>query len=64
MVFRWDSQDSVKAGDEWIWQEVGRDAFERTSKQSATVRSNEQVCLEVRQVRASDESPTANECVP
>jgi serine/threonine protein kinase len=64
VVFRWDSQDSVEAGDEWIWQEVGSDAFERTAKQSTTVRSTDQVCLEVRQVRQSDESPTANECVP
>ena len=64
VVFHWDSQDSVDPGDEWIWQEVGSDDFERTSKRSATVKSGEQVCLEVRQVRASDESPTANECVP
>jgi len=64
VVFRWDSKDSVEAGDEWIWQEVGSEAFERTSKQSATVKSTEQVCLEVRQVRGADESPTANECVP
>jgi Protein kinase domain len=64
VVFRWDSRDSVEAGDEWIWQEVGTDAFERTGKLSARIRSAEQVCLEVRQVRGSDESPTANECVP
>ena len=64
VVFRWDSQDSVEAGDEWIWQQVGSEAFDRTSKQSARVRSTEQVCLEVRQVRGADESPTANECVP
>lgn len=64
VVFRWDSQDSVEAGDQWIWQEIGTDAFERTSKRSVRVRSTEQVCLEVRQVRGSDESPTANECVP
>lgn len=62
--FRWDSRDSVDAGDEWIWQEVGSEGFQRTSKRSATVKSAGQVCLEVRQVRASDESPTANECVP
>ena len=64
VVFRWNGQESVEAGDEWIWQEVGIDAFERTRKQSTRIRSADQVCLEVRQVRASDESPTANECVP
>ena len=61
VVFRWDSPDSVETGDEWIWQEVGSDAFERTTKFSARITSGEQVCLEVRQVRGSDESPTANE---
>ena len=64
MVFRWDSPDSVEPGDEWLWQEVGTDTFERTSKLSARITSGEQVCLEVRQLRGSDESPTANECVP
>lgn len=64
VVFRWDSRGAVEAGDEWIWQEVGSAEFERTRKRSTTVRGADQVCLEVRQVRGSDESPTANECVP
>lgn len=64
VVFRWDSPDSVEPGDEWLWQEVGTDTFERTSKFSARITSGEQVCLEVRQLRGSDESPTAHECVP
>lgn len=64
VVFRWDSPESVEPGDEWIWQEVGTDAFQRTAKRSASIKSSVQVCLEVRQLRASDESPTANECVP
>ena len=64
VVFRWDSPDSVEPGDEWIWQEVGTDDFERTSKRSATVRSTEQVCLEVRQVRESDESPRPTSACP
>ncbi len=64
VVFSWDSADSVAAGDEWIWQEVGTQTFERTTRLSARITSDEQVCLEVRQVRGSDESPTANECVP
>ncbi|UUZ57856.1 serine/threonine-protein kinase [Nocardioides sp. B-3] len=64
VVFRWDSPESVDAGDEWIWQEVGAETFERTTGLSAGITSDEQVCLEVRRVRGSDESPTANECVP
>lgn len=64
VVFRWDSTDSVEPGDEWLWQEVGTDTFERTGKLFARITSGEQVCLEVRQLRGSDESPTANECVP
>lgn len=63
VVFTWDSPDSVQDGDEWLWQEVGNDAYERTAKLSARITSSEQVCLEVRQLRGSDESPTANECV-
>ncbi|PUA81696.1 serine/threonine-protein kinase [Nocardioides currus] len=63
VVFRWDS-DSVEPGDEWVWQEVGTADLERTTKLSTKVRGAGQVCLEVRQVRESDESPTANECVP
>lgn len=62
--FRWTSQESLEAGDEWIWQEVGSEDFERTRKLTATVRGAAQVCLEVRQVRGADESPTADECVP
>ena len=64
MVFRWDSRDEVEPGDQWIWQEVGEPGFERTRRRTLTVRSSEQVCLEVRQVRGTQESPTANECVP
>ena len=64
VVFRWNSPESVEPGDEWIWQEVGTNDFQRTGKRSASIKSSEQVCLEVRQVRASDESPTATECVP
>ncbi|QIK75397.1 serine/threonine-protein kinase [Nocardioides piscis] len=63
VTFRWDSRESVDAGDEWIWQEVGRQGFRRTTKRAATIRSAGEVCLEVRQVRGSDESPTANDCV-
>lgn len=64
VTFQWDSQSSVEAGDEWIFQEIGSDALKRTHKRTVTIKSSGQVCLEVRQVRASDESPTADECVP
>ncbi len=63
VVFRWRSQDPSEPGDQWIWQRAGSEAFERTVKTSATIVSSEKVCLEVRQVRGSDASPTANECV-
>lgn len=48
----------------WIWQQTGIDDFERTPKLSVRIESADEVCLEVRQVRGSDESPTANRCVP
>ena len=64
VVFRWDSPDGVEPGDEWIWQHVGTDDFERTRRLSTRIESAGEVCLEVRQVRDGDESPTANTCVP
>lgn len=63
VLFEWDGPEGVEAGDEWIWQEVGTDAFERTTKLSVRIRSRGQVCLEVRQLRDSDESPPVSECV-
>ena len=54
---------SVEAGDEWIWQQVGTDEFERTSKRTALVRTAGEVCLEVRRLRACATShPTAQAC--
>jgi len=63
VVFSWDSQEGVEAGDAWIWQQIGTDGFERTGKLSVRLKGAGEVCLEVRQVRGADESPTANECV-
>ena len=63
VVFRWDSQEGVEAGDEWIWQQVGGADFERTRRRSVRLDSSDEVCLEVRQLRGGDESPTADECV-
>ena len=64
VVFRWDGQDGVEPGDMWVWQQTGVDGFERTNKLSVRFESADEVCLEVRQVRGSDESPTADRCVP
>ncbi|HXH76898.1 serine/threonine-protein kinase [Nocardioides sp.] len=64
VVFRWDGQEGVEPGDRWIWQQTGVDGFERTNKLSVRFESADAVCLEVRQVRGSDESPTADRCVP
>jgi serine/threonine protein kinase len=64
VVFRWESQDGVETGDEWIWQQAGTDGFERTRKLFVRLEASDKICLEVRQVRGSDESPTANRCVP
>ena len=63
VVFRWDSPDGVETGDQWLWQQPGTDDFERTRKRSVRLRGDDEVCLEVRQVRGADESPTADTCV-
>ncbi len=63
VVFRWRSQEPTEPDDQWIWQRAGSDEFKRTRKTSTTLISVDKVCLEVRQVRGSDDSPTANECV-
>ena len=39
VVFRWNSPESVEPGDEWIWQEVGTNDFQRTGKRSASIRA-------------------------
>jgi serine/threonine protein kinase len=64
VVFRWDGQDGVEPGDTWVWQQTDVDGFERTRKLSARFESASEVCLEVRQVRGPDESPTSYRCVP
>ncbi len=64
VVFRWDSQDTVQEGDTWIWQEAGSEDYMRTRRLAVSFDTADEVCLEVRQIRGSDQSPTANACVP
>jgi hypothetical protein len=64
VVFRWRTRDELEPGDRWIWQRLDSGDFERTGRTQVLIRTRDQVCLEVRLVRGSDESPASNECVP
>ncbi|WP_426246188.1 serine/threonine protein kinase [Nocardioides sp. LHG3406-4] len=59
--FRWTAQDA-KPGDQWLLQRLDTDAFRRTTKQSALIRADKQVCVEVRLQRDGDDSPVAQAC--
>ncbi len=47
-----------------MWQRLDSGEFRRTDKDQVLIRTPDEVCVEVRLVRGSDESPATNECVP
>ena len=63
VVFRWRSQDPLEPGDQWIFQRLDTQEFERTTRRQVLIRSGDQVCLEVQLARGADQSPAAHQCV-
>ncbi len=59
--FRWTIQETLP-DDLWIWQRLDTDEFRSTTKQTALVRTDAEVCLEVRLRRDGDDSPVAQAC--
>lgn len=64
VLFRWQPRDPSEPGDTWVWQRLDSGEFRRTDKAQVLIRTRDEVCVEVRLVRDSDESPATNECVP
>lgn len=64
VLFRWQPRDPSEPGDTWVWQRLDSGDFRRTDKAQVLIRTRDEVCVEVRLVRGSDESPATNECVP
>ena len=64
VLFRWQPRDPSEPGDTWVWQRLDSGEFRRTDKAQVLIRTRDEVCVEVRLVRGSDESPATNECVP
>ncbi|WP_248583178.1 serine/threonine-protein kinase [Nocardioides sp. InS609-2] len=59
--FRWTAQD-IQPGDQWVWQRLDTEETRRTTKQSAIIRADADVCLEVRLQRGGEDSPLAQAC--
>ena len=64
VVFRWQTTEELEPGDTWLWQRLDSGDFERTDKDQVVIRTPDDICVEVRLVRGSDQSPATNECVP
>ena len=64
VVFRWQTRDGSERGDTWVWQRLDSGEVRRTDRDRVLIRTPEEVCVEVRLVRGTDESPASNECVP
>jgi eukaryotic-like serine/threonine-protein kinase len=64
VVFRWQTRDGQAPGDTWVWQRLDSGELRRTDRDRVLIRTPEEVCVEVRLVRGTDESPASNECVP
>lgn len=62
VTFRWES-DAFEPGDQWVYQTSGEASFKRTDKRFVRITSPDGVCIDVRQMRGSDDSPVAHECV-
>ena len=64
VVFRWQTTEELEPGDTWLWQRLDSGDFERTDKDQVVIRTPDDICVEVRLVRGSDQFPATNECVP
>ena len=59
--FRWAAQDA-QPGDRWVWQRLDTEETRRTTRQSALIQADANVCLEVRLQRDGEDSPVAQAC--
>jgi eukaryotic-like serine/threonine-protein kinase len=64
VVFRWQTRDERRPGDRWVWQRLDSGELRRTDAERVLIRTPDEICVEVRLVRGSQESPASNECVP
>jgi hypothetical protein len=63
VTFRWSAPDKARPGDSWQWRRTDTGEGARTSDRSVTVRSADRVCVQVRLIRGSDDSPPIEDCV-
>ncbi len=61
----WTTDEALETGDRWLWQveESGRWARTDAEETEVTIRSTGPVCVQVRLVRGSVESPYGRDCV-
>lgn len=63
VLFTWRPGTSPEPGDQWRWHRDDTDEFGHTTRRRLLVRTPRGICLDVVQVRGSDASPSARQCV-
>jgi hypothetical protein len=62
-VFTWSSQVPAEPGDSWQLFRDDTEEYRRTTERRLVIETSDQVCVEVRMTRGTDNSPPARQCV-